>query len=275
VGNVPAVLATANPRALWDELVSPGKVARLKATAELLPLTDVEARDPTGQRIAAYRKWVDCGGEIIMAHLRAGTEVEEAIDCVFDDDVWRSLFEKYVYWAMVAPLDPPLSETLQTRFPWATGHTVSPPNRRLATRCVELLSATFIAHEHLQHAEYVWPCSPNSDNSDPLRFLSDPVMPSALRTALLHHRRAAVAVVSTYPYTRPIVRTDTFKDVVRLVKFASHGLEAYLRVLANIPEAGISIVTPEEIDVSAGKDDLIEPFRIALKNGAAIGASSS
>jgi hypothetical protein len=92
---------------------------------------------------------------------------------------------------------------------------------------------------------------------------------------MLYHRRAAVAVVSTYPYTRPIIRQDTFKDVLRLLEFAKDGLEKYLRVLANVPEAGISIVQPDDVDLSPIKDDLIEPFRIALKTGAAIGATSS
>lgn len=277
-GEVPE-LATVKRRGIWeawDEVVSPGKVARLKAAAaEPQPQTDVQTRDPIRQRLEAYRKWVNCGGEIVMGHLRAGVAIEEAIDCVFDDDNWRALFEEHVHWATVAPIDPPIPETLRERFPWAMGNVVSPPTRRLATRCVELLSATFIAHEHLQHAEYVWPRSTDYNEDDPLWFLSDPVIPAALRTAMLHHRRAVVAVVSTYPYTRPIVRQDTFKEVVRLIEFAKDGLEKYLQVLANVPEAGISIVAPDESDVLPSKDDLIEPFRVALKNGVAIGATSS
>ena len=211
-----------------------------------------------------------------MEHLRAGAAVEDAVDCVLDDDVWRERLKEHVHWTEVAPIDPPIPETLQTRFPWATGNVVSPPTRRLATRCVELLSATFIAHEHLRHSDYVWPCSRDADEDrEPLWFLSDPVMPAALRTGMLHHRRAAVAIVSTYPYTRPTVRSDTFKDVVRLIEFAKDGLETYLRALANIPEAGVSIVAPDGLDVLPNEDDTIEPFRIALKNGAAIGAASS
>jgi hypothetical protein len=262
-------------RALWDEVVSPGKVARLKAAGEPPPQTDVETRDPAGQRLDAFRRWVSCGGEIVMGHLRSGVEPEEAIDCVFDSDDWRSLFDEYVHWAAVAPAELPMPETVQARFPWAMGNVASPPTRKLATRCVELLSATFIAHEHLQHAGYTLPHSTGSDDSDPLWFLSDPVVPAALRTAMLHHRRAAVAVVSTYPYTRPTVRQDKFKDVVRLIEFAKDSLEKYLRTLANIPEAGVTIVEPDEGVILRNEDDLIEPFRVALKNGLAIGATSS
>lgn len=266
----------ATPREIWDEIVSPGKVARLRSVVELPPQTDVETRDPARQRHDAYRRWVDCGGSIVMEQLGVGASIEDAVDCVFDDDVWRERLKEYIHWTEVAPPEAKTSETLSTRFPWATGNVVSPPRRRLATRCVELLSATFIAHEHLQHSDYKWPCSPSDgEDREPLWFLSDPVMPASLRTGLLHHRRAVVAVVSTYPYTRPTVRSDTFKDVIRLVEFAKDCLEAYLRVLANIPEAGVSIVAPDGADIAPVAVDLIEPFRIALKNGEAVGASSS
>lgn len=257
----------------WDEVVSPGKIARLKAT-EPLPQTDVQAHDPVLRRLEAYREWVDYGGEIVMEHLRGGASVEEALDCVFDDDKWRVLLAEHVHWSIAAPLSP-IPETLHDRFPWVIGNPISPPTRKLATRCVELLSATFNAHENLHQAEYAWPRSSRADNDDVLWFLSDPAIPSALRTAMLYHRRAAVAVVSTYPYTRPMIRQDTFKDVLKLLEFAKYGLESYLRVLANVPESGISIVQPDDADLSPIKDDLIEPFRVALKNGAAIGATSS
>jgi len=271
-------LALVNPRAFWDELVSPGKIARLRAAPEPPPLTDVETRDPARQRLDAYRRWVDCSGEIIMGQLLAGADIEDAVDCVFDDDDWRRHLQEYFHWTEVAPPESQAPETLKTRFPWAAGRVVSPPNRQLATRCVELLNATFIAHEHLFDAQYQWPCSRelgNDDALDPLWFLSDPAIPAALRTGLLNHRRGAVAVVSTYPYTRPAVRPDTFGDVIRLVKFAKDSLEKYLRVLANIPEAGVSIVGPDQQSVSSLEEDIVEPFRVALRNGAAIGASSS
>ena len=232
------------------------------------------ATDLEQHRNNACRAWVDTGADIVLTELVQGTPIDQAIDSVFDDIKWLEYLARYEEAFKKAPTKKPL-HTTRDYFPWVyTHYLASPPTRLLADRVAKLIAASALADQNLAANKWSVPISKQPDvRNDHLWFMSDYAIPPALQNAMLHHRRSVVAVVSTYPITSPIPTVAAFPYVMKLMTYARECLELYLGVIANVPEAEITIVPPDGSNVAKVANDIFEPFRKALITGGGLGAA--
>lgn len=239
-----------------------------RATREPENPTEALAQD-------VFNSLCDRASDLVMPEVNAGEDITAAIDAVFDDDTWAGGMRKLTVLETAIHDSRPdraeelaREETLRDRFPWASNRGLSPNTKRVAVRCLRAFNAVSLAHYYLTKAKVGIPASTSIQEQlqDHLWFLSDAVVPTSIRRALLAHRQAAVALMSTYPSTASSPpRRENFRSVVRLLEFATSKLTGYLRVLANYPEARVALVKADGSILSANSLDVFAPFREALR----------
>ncbi len=215
--------------------------------------------DNTDATQAAFRNALDYLSTTLFSHLRQNVSVEDAIDIMLDDAQWQALRQQFEL-LHSKQANSPWTESLVKRFPWATHPVVSPPVRKAAEHCIELLQATRDANNALTAAHVRLPHSVDQTFEDELWFLADPAVPAALRRGLLAHRRAMIALLATQPpsHSGTLISTSDFKQVRSLIDACNGWLTDYLRVLANMPEANVTQVaaSQENVAETANNDDV-------------------
>lgn len=216
----------------------------------------------------AFNKLCNYASAILMEELDQGSDVVDAIDMVFADESYEQLWEHVTHLqAQIPKRNEHRLETLEDRFPWAANRVISPPRKRIVEKCLRTINAVSAAHHHLNAAGVKHQTSTprEEQRAHPIWFLSDPVLPPDLRRGMLAFHRGSVALIATYPITKNGVPADRFKRIIDLLEFATASLGVYLGVLANMPQAGITIVPADGSRLESSNVDVFVPFREALR----------
>lgn len=216
----------------------------------------------------AFNAMCDRAAALVFPDMCNGAAAQDAVDAVFDDEVWsRQMTElQRLSDGVKTPHRP---ETLSRRFPWTQRLGLSPPTLKVAQDCLKALTWVYLAHDNMARAEFRLSASTPKEiqENDHLWFLTDPVVPLALGRGLLAFRRGSVALAATYPATATGPNVDTFRHVLTLLRLTTSSFREYLGVLANIPEAAVTAVSPDVSDLTTSSPSVLEVFREALRDG--------
>lgn len=235
------------------------------------PTTGHFTTEPLSVQQVAFNGVCDHTAALILADLEADILPLDAVDAVFDDDEWIRRMAELTRLEKEQPKAPLRAEKLRDRFPWATQVPISPPAKSEALKCLEAINAVYFAHEHLLSAGITHPASTSGEeqSANHLWFLADSAVSRSMRRGLLAHRRGTIALVATYPWTAP--RFQHFKHVREMLRLTTSCYREYLGVLANYPEAQVTLVPPDGTMEPPRALDPLTPFREALRRDGGVG----